>query len=500
MSDYDHDNKDPNLNNLHKAMIYDDDGEPALRVSIEKLAPGVDLVISGDVIVSEITGTVEINNDVGSPIPVSVQGDVSLDVNSESPLPVIGTTINPWGHAVLQVDDDTVQHTSTNRRKVSTYEIVDFCSYQYDKEEEIWDEKITGTGSTTFEQYMGMVRLEVGGNAGDQVIRQTKRVQRYIPGRPAEVSCSLLFGTPELGIRRRYGIFNENNGAFFEDGGDGTYYVVCRRNTPTGVVEERVAREDWNKDKLDGTGPSGITADPTAIQLIVIEYEWYGAGHVEVKFIINNNAIPVHQFDHANYVDYTWSNTAFLPIRVELTNVGGVAGTHTFYQGSHSFWLEGNNSALGRESNVSSPVTGYDMTLPSVFYPIVSIRLKSSRLQGVVIPTEFSAATLDNTNIFYKIVRNGTLTGGTWQSMGTESHVEYCTNSTAITGGDTLQTGFVSSGNQGTQFTFPSNTITQLGRRTTTTLADTSDIFTVCVAAINSNKDAFASLTWIEVR
>lgn len=48
MSDYEHDNKDTNLNNLHKAMVYDEDGEPALRVSIENIKSNAGTMVVSD--------------------------------------------------------------------------------------------------------------------------------------------------------------------------------------------------------------------------------------------------------------------------------------------------------------------------------------------------------------------------------------------------------------------------------------------------------------------
>lgn len=410
------------------------------------------------------------------------------------------TTVNQWGKRVVTVDDDTVQHTSKNRRKVSTFEITDFGTFKTSKDTSIWDEKITGTASTALEPYLGMVRLEVGSDAGDEVIRQTKRVQRYIPGRQNEVSMAVIFGTPTSGVRRRFGLFDNNDGAYFEDGGDGTYYVVCRRNTASGVVEERIARDDWNVDKLDGTGPTGIVADPEAIQHMVIEYEWYGAGQVEFNFIIGNNKIPVHSFSHANIIDTTWSSTASLPVRIELTNVTGSPGTHTFYQGSHSFATEGTTSLLGRQSNISNDITGKTLTQANTFYPMVAIRLKSTALNSVIIPDMFTGATLDNTDIFIRVIEGSSVTGGTWVSYGDESPVEYNVTATSYTGGDVVDTVFVNAGNMGNQFSFPRETITQLQRSTTTDVGDTSSIFLIAIAATGSNKDGWGSLGWIEVR
>lgn len=410
------------------------------------------------------------------------------------------TTVNPWGNQVVTVDDDTVQHTSKNRRKISSYEIIDFATFKTGTDTRVWDEQFTGTASATHEPLLGMVKLQVGSDAGDEAIRQTKRVQRYVPGRQNELSAALLFGTPVTGIRRRFGLFDVNDGAFFEDGGDGTYYCVIRRKTVSGPVEVRVARENWNVDKLDGTGPSGIVADPTAIQLISVEYEWYGAGQVEFNFIINNNKFPVHRFNHANYIPTTWSSTASLPIRIELTNIAGTAGTHTFYQGSHSLSAEGTAAIIGRQRTISTPVTGKILTTANTFYPVVAIRLKSTELNSVIIPDAFSAATLDNTNIFVRVLEDVTVTGGTWVSYGPESPVEYNLTATGFSGGDLVDTNYISSGNMGNSYSFPERTVTQLQRQTTTTLGDTSSVFLIAVAATGANKAGWASLGWIEVR
>lgn len=486
---YTHPN-DPNLKNIHKAMEYNvSTGEPRIRVNAEGIT------IAGDVSVDNVT----INNTESNPVPVDITNneiEISNDLNS--PIPAVGTTINPWGNAVLLVDDDTVQHTSKNRRKISSYEIVQFNTFQHGDDSEIWDSQLTGTASAGHEPYLGMIKMSVGSTTGDSVIRQTRRVIPYTPGRANDVSMAVRFTTPTGGVRRRFGAFDENNGAFFEDGGDGAYYVVCRRNAASGPVDERVARENWNIDPLDGNGPSGITADPTTIQLMLIEYEWYGAGHVEFKFVIGNNAIAVHEFSHANVVEHTWSATPFLPVRAELTNVTGTAGTHDFYVGSTSVSAEGNSGPRGIEFNANSPITG--KTTPNsanTFMPVVNIRMQSDKLNSCIIPLDFQAATLDNTGLFYRIVLNPTLTGTDWNPVGTGSFCDFDVLATAQTNGKILKTGYISANNQGITIPFTDKVLNQLGRTGGGTV---SDVLSIQIATVGSNKDVFASLNWVEVR
>jgi hypothetical protein len=405
---------------------------------------------------------------------------------------------NSAGEPIIRVDDTTVQHTATNRRKVSTNEMLYFNTFQYTKDPEVWDEQVTGTGAITFDSILGMVDMTVGSGAGSQAIQQSRRVIRYIPGRQNELTFTVIFTEPAVGIRRRIGLFNEQSGFYFEDGGDGNYYCVIRRNTAGGVVETRVAREDWNIDRFDGQGPSGVVADPRAIQMVVFEYNWYGAGQVEISWIVNNNKLPIHQFDTANILPHTWTNTAFLPVRKEITNVSGAPGTHHMYIGSASISAEGSAGPLGRESNINSPITGKPTgNTANIFVPMLSIRLKADRLAGVVIPIDFQAATLDNTTIFYRLVQNPVLTGAVWTSVSNESFVEYDVTATATSNGITLKTGFLGTYQQGITIGFDPRTVTQLGR---SGLGTVSDILTVEIASTQANKNGFASMNWIELR
>lgn len=403
---------------------------------------------------------------------------------------------NPYGRPVVTIDDETVQHTSRNRRKVSTYEQTFFNAFQYTKDEQIWDEAVTGTASSTFNEYEGGVILEVGSAAGDEIIRQTRNVIQYVPGRANEAIFAVRLDPFETGVRKRFGIFDDTNGVYFEKGVD-DYYVVLRKDTPTGIVEQRVPRAEWNVDQLDGTGPSLESFQEDKIQMFTIEYEWFGAGVVEFKIILDNNAYPLHRFVAGNNDEIPWSNSPYRPLRVELTNVDGISGTHRILQGSSAVSSEGEVGPLGREQNVTTPFTGVSTGSANELRPVLSIRLRPDRLNGVVIPLEFQVATLDNTGLFYRVIRDTALIGASWENSSPASFAEYDYAATAFTGGDTLQTGYVSSTNQGEVFKFLKETILQLGRNDMGTEPQT---FTLLAATVSSNKDVFASLSWVEIR
>lgn len=52
----------------------------------------------------------------------------------------------------------------------------------------------------------------------------------------------MRFIQPTTGVRHCHGPFTNTDSAYFEDGGDGTYYVVIRHQVEGGLVEAR----PWN--------------------------------------------------------------------------------------------------------------------------------------------------------------------------------------------------------------------------------------------------------------
>lgn len=394
---------------------------------------------------------------------------------------------------------DAGEYNSKYRLKTTDFETIFFNTFQYHKEVDVWDDAVTSGGATTYNANLSGVDLTVSGTLGSEVIRQTRQVMRYVPGRSNELSFAIRLHAPTAGIRRRFGLFDENNGLYFEDGGDGDYYCVIRSSTSGSVVERRVGRANWNGDKLDGTGPYGIIANPDAQQLVLFEYEWYGAGNVSVRWIINGKPHTIHTFYNGNIEGTPWASTAFLPIRLELKNLTGVAGTHYLHQGSNSVICDGIVSKFGVATSIGSPITGRTLTTANQYYPVLSIRLKPANLGAIVIPTFFQAATLDNTNIFYRIVLNSTLTGSSWVNHpNVNSFTQYDVSATAMTGGTDLDSGFIAGASQGgTKIPTEASARYQLGRGS---MGTESDVLTIAIAAVNANKTGQASATWVEIR
>lgn len=85
------------------------------------------------------------------------------------------------------------------------------------------------------------------------------------------------------------------------------------------IKELRVPQSMFNRDTIDGKGPSGYNVDLSRQQMIGLQYTWYGAGFVD--FMIrgpDGNWVYVHRIRNNNVNDEAYMRSGNLPVRYEL--------------------------------------------------------------------------------------------------------------------------------------------------------------------------------------
>ena len=410
----------------------------------------------------------------------------------------IGTENDPFYVAINGTNTDAF-----GRLRVSNPLTLFDSSHRY-ADNNLWANSITGTAAATFNANEGLVDLTVGSASGDQIIRETIKVFSYQPGKSLLVMNTFVFGPAKSNLRQRAGYYGEANGIYFEREGSINYMV--ERSSVTGApINTRVAQANWNQDKLDGSGPSGLVLDASKAQILYMDIEWLGLGTVRTGFIINGFFIPVHNFNHANLINTTYITTASLPLRYEMTNLAETTGASTLKQVCSTVISEGGYELRGAQLTAGNTITApTTLTTAGTFYPIVSIRLKTTRLDAIVILTAISILGIsNNANYKWEVVASGTTTGGTWVSAGTNSAVEYNITGTAFTVGTgrILATGFFQGSNQG------SNSVdilkealfaSQLERDPFTTPPTRYELTLACTAAANGNQ-VLGSVDWEEI-
>jgi hypothetical protein len=87
------------------------------------------------------------------------------------------------------------------------------------------------------------------------------------------------------------------------------------------INELRFPSWQFNLDTLDGTGPSGYNADLTKIQMIYMDYTWYGAGFIRWGIrTINGDIAYAHKLQHGNTQYRAYMRSGNLPGRFKAFN------------------------------------------------------------------------------------------------------------------------------------------------------------------------------------
>jgi hypothetical protein len=366
----------------------------------------------------------------------------------------------------------------------------------------LWSTATATGGTAVFNSNQGLVDINVTAASGSSVTRETIKVFSYQPGKSLLVMNTFVMNAPKAGLTQRVGYYGASNGFYLEQANSSISFV--ERSIVTGsLVNTPVLQANWNGDKLDGTGASGYTLDLTKAQIYWMDVEWLGVGSVRMGFIINGQFITCHTFNHANLITSTYITSASLPLRCEVFNTTATSGASTLKQICSTVISEGGYELRGSQQAISTPITtARTFAVAGTYYPIVSIRLQSTRLDAIVIATAISFLGIGNgKNYQWRIVNGAITTGGSWLNAPGDSSVEYNLTGSSATGGRILASGFVNSSNQGS----PSLNIlkealfsNQLERNALTGVAFELT-FEVAVGTTSGGEGAFASIDWEEI-
>jgi hypothetical protein len=375
-------------------------------------------------------------------------------------------------------------------------------SHRFD-DNDLWSTATATSGAAVFNANQGLVDLNVTAASGSSVTRETIKVFAYQPGKSLLVMNTFVMSAPKAGLTQRVGYYGVENGFYLEQANSDIAFV--KRSYVTGsVVNTPVLQADWNVDKLDGNGPSGLTLDLTKAQILWMDLEWLGVGSVRIGFVINGQFILCHTFQHANIITSTYITSASLPLRYEIFNTAGTSGASTLKQICSTVISEGGYELRGAQLSAgTSIVAPRTFALPGTYYPIVSIRLKSTRLDAIAIATAVSILGLGNgKNYQWRVVNGGvTTTGGSWLTAAADSSVEYNITATSASGGRVLASGFVNSSNQGS----PSINILKEAlfanqlERNGLTGTPYEIVVEMAVATTSGGEGAYASIDWEEI-
>lgn len=281
------------------------------------------------------------------------------------------------------------------RLKTTRHQNIYEADFEYGPQPLRWESLTVGGASVTHLPGLGGVRMQIGTLNGNVVIRQSRPYHRYQPGKAMFMASAVQFGSALANQFNRVGFFDECNGVFFEQNGNVTaanpsgMCVVVRSDTTGGVQELRVPLDQWN-------GDSRLirTINWNSIQMLWIEYAWYGAGTVRFGITINGRQIPVHAIPFGNRPGQTgpWARTGNLPVRYEMRNTGNTAAINDMIHYGVSVLVEGgadDQRGFTYAYGMASGSPRRTVVAASTRFPVLSIR---NRVMGTIEYTQASAA------------------------------------------------------------------------------------------------------------
>lgn len=306
---------------------------------------------------------------------------------------------------------------------------------------------VSGTGASTYNANKSSVSLSVGTGVGSAV-SQTYRSFPYQPGKSLLTlqTFSMATSASGAGVTQRVGLYNTANGIYLQQAGTSVSLNIL---SASGSGNQQALQASWNVDKFDGTGPSGTSLDLTKTQIFWIDIEWLGVGSVRCGFVINGNFYTAHIFNNANVQSYVYMTTAILPLRFEITTTGGSAAT--LQQICSSVISEGGYEQVSQVYNARQ--TTLLASITTTFLPLVSIRLNSSYLGSVVIPSAMNTFPVATGSYEFAMIKNATLTGATYVAnvlAAGQVDVDLAATAMTFTNDNIVQQAYANATNQST--------------------------------------------------
>lgn len=379
-------------------------------------------------------------------------------------------------------------------------------------------------GHIQYDTNKACARMTTTSNTASRAVHQTKFYHHYQPGKSQVIFSSLCFGYAQQNVTKRTGYFDDRDGIYFEQVGNGTsngtangtlnfvvrsYASGSASEATVGNYKRRVPQSEWNIDPCDGTGPSKFNINTSKTQLIYIDFQWLGVGRVRCGFVHNGQIVLAHEYYCSNELSEVYMSNPNLPVRCEILNTGTTSGG-SMDQICSSVMSEGGYEESGvdhMQLMINSRAVASGATLP-----VLAIRLKNTfqnypnrisvKLNNVALyPTGESMA--------FKLAKLPSAASLTdtlnWTDVDSGSGVEYSVGATGYTAADVdvLFGGYVTAGSsQNSLSSALAGSISAAKKNSIVQNFDStsSDVYVILVTNMGNNAGTIrAGLQWREI-
>lgn len=352
--------------------------------------------------------------------------------------------------------------------------------------------------------------LTVGAVNGESAVRQSIRYYTYLPGKSQNIIATGVIGP-------------------------GSLSVVRRTKTSGAVVDNVVTQSNWNLDRLDGSklphNPTGVTLDPSKMQVFVIDFQWLGADKIRYGVFLGGDTVYFHEVISANTLETVYMSTPDLPLRYEIKVEDGVVYKQIgYYDDENGIFFRSQRSAseaathsmrqtcstVASEAGYRSPGLGHSVgsginlrDVSNTRTPVLAIRQKTTFRSKTNrrIARLFSQRMISQSNAVYAELAHLTEPSGitaTWDDVhATDSSIEYSTDISAVTSlfEHVIDSGYVPEGQAGKGDVGEAdvNELQVFNNITQNVAADNSEMFVIYATALTGvSASVGATMSWLE--
>lgn len=409
--------------------------------------------------VDGLTGTFQASEDlnVGVTTYATVKATADLETFYYQKGPIVdrdtpsnSLKVDPRGDAYTRFDEGSPALSTFGSLLTESPETIRQHVYAYDEHADRFYDVNTGGASLAYATGERAVILDTNGTSSGVLSQRTSHYYHpYQPGTMMKVMQTVVVGDAgKANVRRRWGLFDDDNGIFWELDGT-TMYVVIRSNTSGSPVDTRVAQTDWNRDELDGTNDFNL--DLTKANLYWMDLQWLGVGVVRFGIYEEDGTkTTCHVVENPNNETTAYMRQGTLPIRLECENTGAAASSSELK--SICTVVKNAGKTKRQLQSHTTYCTGVSCTFSDGEKPILSIRPKTTfntlKNSAIVYFEEMHLCSEGSGPFLIRVRDNSTLLGDSFNEIDSTSHTEVDCDATGVSGGVVRYSAMVGAGSE----------------------------------------------------
>jgi len=226
----------------------------------------------------------------------------------------------------------------------------------------------------------------------------------------------------------------------FDPSTTGAAATIVQTTAGAAATELFVNQADWNGDKLDGTGASGVDLDPTKLNIFQINIGYLGTDSIVFKCKVtpansnNSTWVTIHTIALTNSLTVTNFGNPSFPFTAAAYSAGSTTNL-SVKVGSYAGFVEGGKFLTGNRYSYFNTLTTVGATNFQALFTIQNNRTYAGKVnQSVINLLSVSGAVKHTQPVIYYLIKNGTLAGNpNYTTTSANSCASFDTAATTVT-------------------------------------------------------------------